>query len=143
MVTTGWCRIPAGRQYATAGLHVVPGPDIIRNMKVAYLTIGLAALAWFVTVRQMHGMDMGVATELGSFAFFVALWAAMMAAMMLPGLVPAVLSRSRRTGSVRAVVPFVASYLVVWTLVGALLYGVYRPHGTITAGLVVIAGAEV
>ena len=115
-------------------------------MRVAYrtaaalaATLGLAAAAWVVTVRQMHGMDMGVATRLGSFAFFVALWVAMMAAMMLPGLVPAVLSRGRRTGPVRAVVPFVASYLVVWTLVGALLYALYRPHGTTTAGLVVIA----
>ena len=119
---------------------------MIRNMKVAYhtaaplaATLGLAALAWVVTVRQMHGMDMGVATQLGSFAFFVALWAAMMAAMMLPGLVPAVLRRGRSTAPVRAVVPFVASYLVVWTLVGALLYALYRPHGTSTAGLVVIA----
>jgi predicted metal-binding membrane protein len=119
---------------------------MIRNMRVAYrsvaplvATLGLAAAAWVVTVRQMHGMDMGVATQLGSFAFFVALWAAMMAAMMLPGLVPAVLSRGRRTSPVRAVVPFVASYLVVWTLVGALLYALYRPHGTTTAGLVVIA----
>jgi len=115
-------------------------------MRVAYRTVapltatlGLAALAWVVTVRQMHGMDMGVATQLGSFAFFVALWAAMMAAMMLPGLVPAVLRRGRSTGPVRAVVPFVASYLLVWTLVGALLYALYRPHGTTTAGLVVIA----
>ncbi|HKC38583.1 MAG TPA: DUF2182 domain-containing protein [Gemmatimonadales bacterium] len=115
-------------------------------MRVAYrtgaplaATLGLAALAWVVTVRQMHGMDMGVATQLGSFAFFVALWAVMMAAMMLPGLVPAVLSRGRLHGPVRAVVPFVASYLVVWTLVGALLYALYRPHGTTTAGLVVIA----
>src|SRR5216110_3198628 len=115
-------------------------------MRVAYRTaaalagtLGLAAAAWVVTVRQMYGMDMGVATQLGSFAFFVALWAPMMAAMMLPSLVPAVLSRGRRTGPVRAVVPFVASYLVVWTLVGALLYGLYRPHGTTTAGLVVIA----
>jgi len=119
---------------------------MIRNMRVAYRTVaplaatlGLAALAWVVTVRQMHGMDMGVATQLGSFAFFVALWAVMMAAMMLPGLVPAVVRRGRRTGPVRAVVPFVASYLVVWTLVGALLYALYRPHGTTTAGLVVIA----
>jgi len=119
---------------------------MIRNMRVAYrtgaplaATLGLAALAWVITVRQMHGMDMGVATQLGSFAFFVALWAVMMAAMMLPGLVPAVLSRGRRAGPVRAVVPFVASYLVVWTLVGALLYALYRPHGTTTAGLVVIA----
>jgi predicted metal-binding integral membrane protein DUF2182 len=119
---------------------------MIRNMRVAYRTVaplaatlGLAALAWVVTVRQMHGMDMGVATQLGSFAFFVALWAAMMAAMMLPGLVPAVLRRGRSTGPVRAVVPFVASYLVVWTLVGALVYALYRPHGTTTAGLIVIA----
>jgi len=122
---------------------------MIRNMRVAYRTgaplaatlglAALAALAWVVTVRQMHGMDMGVATQLGSFAFFVALWAAMMAAMMLPGLVPAVLRRGRRTGPVRAVVPFVASYLVVWTLVGALVYALYHPHGTTTAGLVVIA----
>ncbi len=119
---------------------------MIRNMRVAYrtgapfaATLGLAALAWVITVRQMRGMDMGVATQLGSFAFFVALWAVMMAAMMLPGLVPAVLSRGRRTDPVRAVVPFVASYLAVWTVVGALLYALYRPHGTTTAGLVVIA----
>src|SRR5689334_18767626 len=118
---------------------------MIRNMKVAYRTVaplaatlGLAAPAWVVTVRQMRGMDMGVATQLGSFAFFVALWAAMMAAMMLPGLVPAALRRGRSTGPVRAAVPFVASYLVVWTLVGALLYALYRPHGTTTAGLVVL-----
>ena len=115
-------------------------------MRVAYRTVaplvatlGVAGPAWIVTVRQMHGMDMGVATQLGSFAFFVALWAAMMAAMMLPGLVPAVVSRSRRAGPVRASVPFVASYLVVWTLVGAVLYALYRPHGTMAAGLVVIA----
>jgi len=81
-----------------------------RSVVPLAVTLGLTALAWVVTVRQMRGMDMGVATQLGSFAFFVALWAAMMAAMMLPGLVPAVLSRGRSTGPVRAVVPFVASY---------------------------------
>jgi hypothetical protein len=32
----------------------------------------------------MDGMDMGVATELGSFGSFVGLWVTMMAAMMLP-----------------------------------------------------------
>src|SRR5204862_1002640 len=115
-----------------------PGPRVkIRNMTVAYhnrtalaATLGLAAVAWVVTVRQMHGMDMGVATPLGSFAFFVALWAVMMAAMMLPGLAPAVLRRARTSGAVRAVVPFGASYVVVWTLVGALLSALYRPRGT-------------
>ncbi|MGH2653352.1 MAG: hypothetical protein ACRDKA_15670 [Actinomycetota bacterium] len=36
-------------------------------------TLGLAGASWVVAVRQMNGMDMGGATELGSFAFFVAL----------------------------------------------------------------------
>ena len=102
-------------------------------------TLGLAAAAWIVTVRQMHRMDMGVATPLGSFAFFVGLWVAMMAAMMLPGTVPAVLSRAHANGPVRAVLPFVGSYLAVWTLVGPLVYAVYRPHGTAVAGALVIA----
>jgi predicted metal-binding membrane protein len=102
-------------------------------------TLGLAAAAWIVTVRQMHGMDMGVATQLGSFAFFVALWVAMMAAMMLPGAVQAVVRRAEATGRVGVVLPFVASYLAVWTLVGVLVYAVYRPHGTAIAGALVIA----
>ena len=102
-------------------------------------TLPLVAASWFVAVRQMSGMDMGVATGLGSLAFFLALWVPMMAAMMLPGLAPAVLSRARTSGAVRAVVPFVASYLVVWTLVGALIYALYRQHGPWAAGLIVIA----
>ncbi|HEV8380437.1 MAG TPA: DUF2182 domain-containing protein, partial [Gemmatimonadales bacterium] len=102
-------------------------------------TLGLAAAAWIVTVRQMHGMDMGVATQLGSFAFFVALWVAMMAAMMLPGAVQAVVRRAEASGRVDVVLPFVASYLAVWTLVGVLVYAVYRPHGTAVAGALVIA----
>jgi predicted metal-binding membrane protein len=117
----------------------------IRNVKVAYrsaaplaATLGLAALAWIVTVRQMHGMDMGVATRLGSFAFFVALWAAMMAAMMLPGAAPATLRRAQ-AGGVRAVPLFVGSYLAVWALAGVLVYVVDRPHGTLVAGVVTIA----
>jgi predicted metal-binding membrane protein len=102
-------------------------------------TLGLAAAAWIVTVRQMHGMDMGVATQLGSFAFFVALWVAMMAAMMLPGAVQAVLRRLEASGRVDVVLPFVASYLAVWTLIGVLVYALYRPHGTAVAGALVIA----
>ena len=75
------------------------------NRTALAATLGLAALGWVVSARQMHGMDMGVATPaapLGSFAFFVALWAVMMAAMMLPSLVPAVLRRARTSGAARA-----------------------------------------
>ena len=73
---------------------------------------------------------MGVATELGSFALFVALWVPMMAAMMLPGAVPAVLRHARASGHVRAVSLFVGSYLAVWALVGVAVYALYQPHGT-------------
>jgi predicted metal-binding membrane protein len=101
-------------------------------------TLGPAAACWVVSVWQMHGMNMGTATPLGSFGFFIALWAAMMAAMMLPGAAPAVLRRAR-DGGARAVPPFVGSYLAVWALAGLLVYGVDRPHGTLVAGVVTIA----
>src|SRR6266511_1441896 len=82
-------------------------------------TLGLAAAAWVVAVRQMTGMDMGVATELGSFGFFAAAWVSMMAAMMLPGAAPAVLRHVRA--------------------VGLPVYAAYRPHGSLAAGAVVLA----
>ena len=102
-------------------------------------TSGLAAASWVVAVRQMNGMDMGVATRLGSFTFFVTLWVSMMAAMMLPGAAPAVLRRANASGRVRAVLLFVGSYLAVWTLVGVAVYALYRPHGSSAAGAVAIA----
>jgi len=102
-------------------------------------TLGLAAASWVVAVWQMHGMDMGVATRLGSFAFFIAVWVVMMAAMMLPGAAPAVLRRAHASGGMRAVPLFIGSYLAVWTLVGAAVYALYRPHGSVAAGVVVIA----
>jgi predicted metal-binding membrane protein len=100
-------------------------------------TLGLAAASWVIAVWLMHGMDMGVATRLGSFAFFIAVWVVMMAAMMLPGAAPAVL----RLGDsrVRAVPMFIGSYLGVWALAGVVVYALYRPHGPVAAGVVVIA----
>jgi predicted metal-binding membrane protein len=102
-------------------------------------TLGLAAAAWVIAVRQMSGMDMGVATQLGSFAFFTALWVAMMAAMMLPGAVPAVVRHVQARGRVRGVPLFLGSYLAVWALVGVAVYALYRPHGFAVAGAIVIA----
>ena len=104
-------------------------------------TLGLAAACWVIAVWQMNGMDMGTATRLGSFGFFIAVWVAMMAAMMLPGAAPAVLRRARDGGGVRAVPLFAGSYLAVWALVGVAVYAAYRPHGTVAAGAVVIAAA--
>jgi predicted metal-binding membrane protein len=101
-------------------------------------TLGLAAASWVVAIRQMTGMDMGMATRLGSFGSFAGLWAWMMAAMMLPGAAPAVVRRTQ-AGGARAAPLFVGSYLAVWSLVGAAVYAVYRPHGSVAAGAVMIA----
>jgi predicted metal-binding membrane protein len=103
------------------------------------VTLGLAAAAWIVAVQRMNGMDMGVATRLGSFTFFVALWVPMMAAMMLPGAAPAVLRSAHASGRLGVVPLFVGSYLAVWALVGIAVYAVYRPHGSLAAGVVAIA----
>jgi predicted metal-binding membrane protein len=102
-------------------------------------TLGLAAAFWIVAVRQMHEMDMGVATQLGSFESFVGLWVVMMAAMMLPGAAPAVMRRAHADGRVRTVLLFLGLYLAVWTLVGVAVYALYRPHGASAAGVIVIA----
>ena len=102
-------------------------------------TLGLAAACWVIAVRQMRGMDMGVATELGSFASFVAIWVSMMAAMMLPGAAPAVSRRTQANGDLGPVLLFVGSYLAVWTLVGVAVYALYRSHGSFAAGALVIA----
>jgi predicted metal-binding membrane protein len=77
---------------------------------------------------------------LGSFPFFLGVWALMMAAMMLPGALPAV-SRFVRAKGRRAVAAplFAASYLAVWTLFGIALYALYAPHGAWVAGLLAIA----
>ena len=115
-----------------------PGMPAAVDRAALAATLGLAAACWAVSVWQMNGMDMGVATKLGSFGFFIAVWAAMMAAMMLPGAAPAVLRRAQ-AGGVRAVPLFVGSYLAVWALAGVAVYAVYRPHGTLVAGVVTIA----
>jgi predicted metal-binding membrane protein len=101
-------------------------------------TLGLAAACWVIAAGQMRRMDMGIATQLGSFGVFMAVWVAMMAAMMLPGAAPAVLRRAH-AGGVRAVPLFAGSYLAVWALAGAAVYALYRPHGAVAAGAVTIA----
>lgn len=101
-------------------------------------TLALAAVSWVAAVWLMGGMAMGPATRLGSFAFFVTVWAVMMTAMMLPGAAPVVVRRAQ-AGGVGAAGLFAASYLAVWAAAGAGVYAAYRPHGTAAAGLVAIA----
>jgi predicted metal-binding membrane protein len=103
------------------------------------LTVALAAGCWILAVGQMSGMDMGVATRLGSFAFFIAVWVPMMAAMMLPGAVPVVVRGVRVGDRLRTVPTFVIAYIGVWAVVGVAVYALYRPHGSVAAGVIVVA----
>jgi predicted metal-binding membrane protein len=136
---------PENAVLPAAGGAGVPGlPAVVTRATPAAMaaaltgTLGLAAACWVIAVWQMHGMDMGTATRLGSFGSFMAVWVAMMAAMMLPGAAPAVL-RHAHAGGVRAVPLFAGSYLAVWALAGAVVYTLYRPHGAAAAGAVTIA----
>ena len=113
---------------------------VTRSTAIAAIaTLALAAGCWVLAVRQMRGMDMGVATDLGSFGVFIAAWLPMMAAMMLPGAVPAVMQRARSMSPARSVSLFVVMYVAVWAVVGIAVYVLYRPHGTAAAGILVIA----
>ena len=102
-------------------------------------TLGLAAACWFVAVQKMSGMDMGAATDLGAFVFFIAVWVPMMAAMMLPGAVPAALRFVRVNRRALAAPLFAGSYVAVWTLVGVAVYALYQPHGSLAAGALTVA----
>lgn len=102
-------------------------------------TLGIATACWVLTIPRMSGMNMGVATQLGSFPFFLSIWIPMMAAMMLPGTAPAAF-RLAQSGLRALQVPrFVGAYLVVWTLFGVVMYALYWPHGAVAAGAVTIA----
>jgi predicted metal-binding membrane protein len=63
----------------------------------------------------------------------------MMAAMMLPGAIPAVLRRTRASGHLLTAPVFAAAYIAIWAMVGIAVYALYRPHGAVAAGVVVIA----
>jgi len=102
-------------------------------------TLGLAAACWAAAAWLMDGMDMGLATRPGSFGFFAAAWVTMMAAMMLPGAAPAVARHARLTGAIRPAVLFTIAYLAIWALAGLVAYALDRPHGSLAAGVVVIA----
>jgi|Tabmets5t2r1_1033131.scaffolds.fasta_scaffold20496_2 predicted metal-binding membrane protein len=133
MAREGW------RGMVYEGNHRLTDRGATRTTAAALTMLGLAAASWVVALRRMDGMDMGVATELGSLASFVALWVPMMAAMMLPGAVPAVSSFVRSDGRVLAAPLFAGSYLAVWTTVGLVVYAVYEPHGTAIAGVLIVA----
>lgn len=90
------------------------------------LLVGLAALAWWSTVRATAGMDASPSGRLGALGSFVGVWIVMMAAMMLPAVSPTVAlyaRMTRRRGLARPVV-FTGGYLAVWGAGGVGAYGI-------------------
>jgi len=93
---------------------------------VAFL-IGLAALAWWSTIRAMAGMGASPGTDLGALGWFIGVWVVMMAAMMLPAVSPTVALYARMTKKRSLIRPiaFTSAYLVVWGAAGILAYALY------------------
>jgi len=92
------------------------------------LLLVLAAVAWWSTANQMAGMDAGPGTDLGALGWFAGAWVVMMAAMMFPSVAPTVAlyaRMTRRRGILRPAL-FTSSYLLVWSAVGVVAYGVFE-----------------
>ena len=87
--------------------------------------LGVALVAWIVTVQRMRGMDAGPGTDLGTLGWYLGIWVTMMAAMMLPSTAPAVLVFGRARGEAQTAT-FVVGYLLAWTGYGLAAYAVYR-----------------
>jgi predicted metal-binding membrane protein len=63
----------------------------------------------------------------------------LMAAMMLPGAVPATVRAARANERPLAAPLFAGSYLVIWALIGLVVYELYMPPATAVAAALVAA----
>jgi predicted metal-binding membrane protein len=92
------------------------------------LLLVLAAIAWWSTANQTAGMDAGPGTDLGALGWFAGAWVVMMAAMMFPSVAPTVALYARMTRRRGILLPalFTSSYLLVWSAVGVVAYGVFE-----------------
>lgn len=101
------------------------------TLTIVGVLVGLAAVAWWSTVRQANSMSDMVSGlgQVGARApndmaipIFLGMWVAMMVAMMFPTVAPIVLAhrmvvRKRGEGSAPTAA-FILGYLVVWSLIG-------------------------
>ena len=101
------------------------------------LLLTLAGLGWWWTVREMHGMDAGPWTGLGTLAWFLGVWVVMMAAMMLPSVAPTAALYSRMTKSRSPISPllFACGYLAAWAGTGVLAFAFAAAGGRISGGV--------
>ena len=112
---------------APAGGGLAPAFAAARvRLGLIALLFGLAAAGWLWTADEMHGMDGGPWTELGTLAWFAGVWVVMMAAMMFPSVAPTVALYSTMTKSRSPVAPllFTSGYLATWTSIGVLAFAI-------------------
>jgi predicted metal-binding membrane protein len=105
-----------------------------RDVGLTTTLLAGAALGWWWSVRM--AADMGGSGAMGemsmagtmSFAAYLVGWVAMMTAMMFPAIAPVVrlYARAAARGTVAPVPVFVAGYLLVWSVVGAPAYLLWR-----------------
>jgi len=86
----------------------------------------LAGVGWWWTLDQMHGMESGPWTSLGTLGWFLGVWVVMMAAMMFPSVAPTVALYSRMSGERSPLLSlvFAAGYLVTWVGAGLLAFSI-------------------
>lgn len=116
-----------------------------RDRNLVLILVGLASLAWLVTLTQWHLMTCGVCSGMSiacpmcmgtgkpllvSLVSFLVMWSAMMAAMMLPSVTPMVLLFSRvaehRKMNGETKWFFVGGYLAAWAFLGLLAFAIAR-----------------
>ena len=106
------------------------------HLGIVAVLLGLAAIGWWWTVGEMHGMDDGPWTALGTFGWFVGVWVVMMAAMMFPSVSPTVALYARMSRSRVLPVAFTAGYLATWAGAGVVAFVIalvtrQAAHGTL------------
>lgn len=119
----------AGLRQAYAAAHAQFGLVVV--------LFALAGLGWWWTIEQMHGMDNGPWTDLGTFSWFLSAWVVMMAAMMFPSVAPTVALYSRMNANSRmAPLVFSAGYLLTWAGAGVIAYAIGVVGSRVIPGLV-------
>jgi predicted metal-binding membrane protein len=101
-----------------AGVSPVYAAACARRGVVGALFV-VAGLGWAWTVHEVHGMDAGPWTGLGSLGWFLGVWVVMMIAMMFPSVAPTVALYACLTHSPR-LRPwlFAFGYLFTWVAAG-------------------------
>ena len=115
----------AVEERATPSAGFGPGLAASRaRLGLITLLIGLAAISWLWIRDQMHGMDEGPWTGLGTLGWFLGIWVVMMAAMMFPSVAPTIALYSKMTKQRSAPLPllFGAGYLAVWACAGLIAF---------------------